>query len=310
MPSTNENLKVLTDVNTPKTIYQKIFQGGVTIGINILGASGFALGTSIIGTNSFNPTPALADTNDYAGRTVPVITSGERWSTIKYPWDGLNSSTGIYGGENGSETTADFTAQGDVPELGLHTDTARKLSGLGFVRHGTGGFFYLPNNPRVAAVKVDNEGRLCVIRRKDNEHFHDIDFNDLMDKCRELNSLYASGQEPEPTQKIEYNAELVPANIQREQDNNINRIVAITAQYGDDNNNDRLAEQVERLTRFAKGLNNSPKQILQGFSGLYITNTAEYGSIVAQRDQGAFSNPEALLSCQGFSPPVFRPLEI
>ena len=82
--------------------------------------------------------------------------------------------------------------------------------------------------------------------------------------------------------------------IQREQDNNISTIATVTAQYGNDETIDRLAEQAERLNRFASKLQGTPDQIYERFSGIYITNSSEYGSIVAQRDFGAFSNPKAL----------------
>ena len=254
---------------------------GVVTTLSILGASAVLTIT--------NPSPAHADTNNYTGHTVDIETSGDRWSHINYPWDGLDPQTQIYGGRNGSATTADFTAQSDVKELGLFADVGKKLKGLGFVRHGTGGFFYLKSNPSLAAVKVDNEGRLCLISRKDNKAFHSLDFDDLMQKCRELNALHNSGQEavainPNASRSITARLNLKNSTVRRiisDQDANINHIVEITQQYSQEGSLDKIAEQANRLRRLASKLKN-PDSLF----ALNITNTSVYGSVEGQPNYG------------------------
>ena len=273
----NQNLAIQQKISTIKTSSR----GWVATTLSILGASAVLTITNL--------SPAHADTNNYAGHTVDIETSGDRWSRIDYPWDGLDPQTQIYGGRNGSATTADFTAQSDVKELGLFADVGKKLKGLGFVRHGTGGFFYLKSNPSLAAVKVDNEGRLCLISRKDNKAFHSLDFDDLMQKCRELNALHNGGQEavainPNASRSITARLNLNNPTIRRiisDQDANINHIVEITQQYSQEGSLDKIAEQSNRLRRLASKLKN-PDSLFS----LNITNTSVYGSVEGQPNYG------------------------
>ena len=79
----NQNLAIQQKISTIKTSSR----GWVATTLSILGASAVLTITNL--------SPAHADTNNYAGHTVDIETSGDRWSRIDYPWDGLEPQTQI-----------------------------------------------------------------------------------------------------------------------------------------------------------------------------------------------------------------------
>ena len=290
MPSTNENLgsntaKLAEDPNHRSTL-QSLISRSLGIGISFLGAS------SVVATTfNTNLLPAAASTADYSGYTLDLDVRRSQKTNIDYPWNDENQNH-VMGGEHGSRTVADLNPERDIPELGLTEGQGQKLVGLGFVRHSNfgngGGFLYLNSKPYQAIVKPDGVERLCLVVKVNSEGvqthqtFTSLDFNDLMDKCRELNTLHNSGQEASHTPPVQIdlsNPKL--QQITAHQDQAIQKILEVTEEYSKAGYLDKIGEQAGRLRALANKLENPVS-----LRNLNITNSNVYGGVTGQSDYG------------------------